>query len=136
MNDLLRRQRALQKTVAKYRGRAFERGRADCATMFRSHLVAMGHKGIPKIPVYRNEEQAKKRLAEMGHKSLESLLDSLLPRIPYAHALEGDIVLVKGEDSLDCIMVKISARKVMGWWGGYEVPMNVTPHEVIGAWRA
>lgn len=136
MSDLLRRQRALEKTLGKYRGKAFARGRYDCITMLRSHLVAMGHKGLPKVPTYRNAAQAKAALAKVGHENIESLLDAILVRISPAAAQAGDVVLMRGEDELDAVMIKVGARKVMGWWGGYDETVIVTPAEVMGAWRA
>lgn len=134
--ELLRRQKALAKVLLKYEGKPFRRGVIDCVPMLRTHLVAMEHKRLPKIPIYRNAAQAKRALAERGWANLEQMLDSMLPRIPYAAALVGDVVLVRGADDLDAIALKISARKVVGWLGGYDVMVKYTPHETIGAWRA
>lgn len=136
MNDLLRRQRALEKTAGKYRGKAIDWKTVDCVRMGRSHLVQMGHKKLPKLPQYRSAIGAKRALKDAGYSSLEAMLDQVVARIPEAHALPGDIVLLKGEGGLESLAIKVSARKVLGWHADHEVAVVMTPHEVVGSWRA
>jgi len=135
VNDLLRRQRALQKTLAKYRGKPFAWGRADCLRMVRSHLVAMRRRGLPKVPRYRSVLGAKRALKATGHANLEGLLDSLLPRIAPAEMLPGDVALMGGDEHFDAITISVG-RKVFGFHQDAEGAVVMTPHEIKAAWRA
>ena len=67
--DLVRRQRALDATMRSFGGQTFRLGKTDCLRLFRSHAVAMGKRGIPKIPAYSSPGGAMKALAQ----SLERL---------------------------------------------------------------
>ena len=135
MNDMLRRNAALQKTVNKYRGKAFAWGKFDCVNMARSHLVAMKHRKLPKLPRYKNALGAKRALKKMGHNSLESLFDSLLPRIAPAEMLPGDIVMMEGEETFDAISIS-TGYKTFGWHGDTDKTVIMVPLEIKAAWRA
>lgn len=134
MSDLLRRQRALEKTLARYRRRRFAIGEADCVRMARSHLVAMGHRP-PALPRYRNLTGALRALNRMGFDSLEALFDSLLPKIPPAAMLPGDIALLQGEGPLDATVISVG-HKVFGFHQDEETTALMIPHEIKAAWRA
>lgn len=134
MNDLLRRHKALEKTLAKYRTVPFQWGKADCMTMFRSHMVAMGHSGLPKQPKYSTALGAKRALSAMGFETIEALLDSLLPRIAPAAALPGDIILSPGSEGLACLSVSLGA-KAFGWHEDSQGAVVMRHRHVIGAWR-
>ena len=136
MNDLLRRQRALEKTMRKYRGKDLDWRNVDCVRMFRSYLVAAGKKKLPKLPRYSTPLGAAKALKKAGFDNLEQLLDATLPRIGREFALPGDIVLLKGEAPFDSITLLVSARKVWGFHQDSVGPVPHTPHEIIGVWRA
>jgi len=125
---------ALQKTADKYRDKPFEWGKADCLTMLRSHLVAMGHKKVPALPKYKDAVGAVKALKARKHKSLESLLDSLLPRISPASMLPGDVALMKGKGPLDAITICVG-RKVMGWHESEAGAVMMVPLDIKAAWR-
>ena len=56
MNDLLRRQAAVDATLAKYRKRAVDFKTADCIRLARFHLLQMGHKP-PPLPQYHVEDE-------------------------------------------------------------------------------
>lgn len=134
--DLVRRQQALEKTVRKYRGQPFEWGKSDCVTMARSHLVKMGHRGLPKLPKYRDAIEAKRALKKTGHGTLEALLDSLLPRIAPAMMLPGDLGLMGDEDGgRDALVISVG-HKVMGWHQDADRLVNIVPARIDAAWRA
>lgn len=114
MHDTLRRHRALEKTRAKYRGKPLDWRKADCVRMARTHLVAMGRKGLPKIPAYTSPAGAKRALKSLGFDTLEQLLDSLLPRIAPAMLLPGDLALVQGDEHFDALMICVGHR-LYGW---------------------
>lgn len=132
--DLVRRDRALQKTVARYRDRPIDFRRFDCIKMLRAHLAALGHRGLPEIPAYRTAEGALKALRKAGFETIGDLLDSILPRIPAARALPGDVILLQGDGPLDCVTISLGA-KVMGWHGDHEACVNMIPLAIKGAWR-
>jgi hypothetical protein len=132
--DLIRREEALSKTLAKYSGKPFVWGEVDCVRMLRSHLVAMGHRKVPKVPQYDTALGAKKALKAAGFKSVEAMLDSLLPRISPAQALPGDVLVLQGEEGLDAVMVSVG-YKAAGWQQEVEGMAIVIPLEIKGAWR-
>lgn len=133
--DLVRREQALTKTLGKYRDKPFVWGVTDCVLMLRSHLIAMGHRKVPKVPEYETALGAKKALKAAGFESVEAMLDSLLPRIAPAQALPGDVLALQGEDGLDAVMVSVG-YKAAGWQQEVEGMAIVIPLEVKGAWRA
>lgn len=137
MNDLLRRHAALAKVQAKYDGRPIDFQTVDCLRMLRSHLVAMGHKHVPKLPSYRSAAEARRALKAVGHDSLESLLDSLLPRIVPAMRLPGDVVLFAGTRGLDAVTLCVG-HKVWGWseQNRLREPVNIIPGPMKAAYRA
>lgn len=133
--DLLRRQQALEKTLTKYRRRAVDWKEVDCVRMLRSHLVAMGHRKVPKVPAYDSAAGAKRALKQAGFNSVEELLDSLLPRIPSASSLPGDVVLMEGEHGFDAVMLSVG-QKVVGWHQDVTSMATIIPRQIKGAWRA
>lgn len=135
MNDLLRRDGALQLTLARYRDQPFVWGEDDCAGMFLFHLGAMGHRGIEPPKPYSSALTAKRSLKAMGFETVEQWVDSLLPRIPAARALPGDIILVAGDAGLDAITVSVG-YKAFGWHEDAQGATILMHREVKGAWRA
>jgi hypothetical protein len=133
--DLLRRQAAIDKTVKKYRGRPFDWSTRDCVSMLRSHLVAMGHRKVPKLPKYSDARGALRALRDAGFEDVPALLDSLLPRIAPATALPGDIIVVQGSDSLDAVHISLGF-KAFGWHEDSEGAAVLIDREIKGAWRA
>ena len=133
--DLIRRQRALAKTLAKYRDKPIDWRRFDCVRMLRSHLVWMGHRCLPKVPKYASPHGAKRALKHAGHDGIEALLDSLLPRIAPAQALPGDIVLVAGGEGFDAIEIWLG-QHAFGWHNDHPGATVLDLHEMKGAWRA
>lgn len=132
-NDALRRHAALEKTLKKYRGRPFEWGKADCVLMLRSHLIAMGHKGLPKAPRYKDAVGAKRALQALGHDTVESLLDAHLARITPAAMLPGDVAVMEGE-GMAAVSICVG-RKVVGFHQSADGAVVMIPHEIKAAWR-
>lgn len=131
--DLERRQAALEKTIAKYRGRVLDFKSADCVRMIRFHLLQMGHRP-PPLPRYSSMIGARRALRDKG--GLVAILDGLLPRIAPARMLEGDIAVVGGEGGeagLICV-----GYKYMGWHqdAAESVNLIIGLGDVTAAWRA
>lgn len=133
MNDLERRQAALEKTIAKYRGRELDFRTADCVRMIRFHLLAMGHKP-PPLPRYQSAIGATRALKERG--GLVAVLDGILPRIAPARMLEGDIAVVGGEGGEAGVICV--GYKYMGWHQDVAESVNLVIDlaNVTAAWRA
>jgi len=132
MNEMLRRQQALEKTLAKYRDKAIDFKTVDCARAARFHLIQMGHKP-PPMPKYQSLIGARRAAEQVG--GLEALLDGLLPRIAPAAMWLGDIALLEGEGGIDAVMFNVGG-KLAGWHESAERMVNVTALAVKGAWRA
>jgi hypothetical protein len=146
--DLIRRQRALEKTRDRFAGRVIDLGVTDCIILGRKHLVHMGHKHIPAPGKYRTPKEAADRLKAICKKvgakkvGLEPLFDALLPRIAPAEMLPGDIGLVEQEDgslgvSFGSIVVSVGT-KFWGWHPDDERFALIEPHGMPfkAAWRA
>lgn len=123
--------------MAKYRGRPLDWVNADCMRMLRSHLVAMGHKGLPPLPRYSTAAGAVRALRRTRHETLQSLLDTMLPRIAPAAMLMGDIVLMGSEDALEAVTLSVG-HKIWGWSFQNDLaePVVIVPTEVTVAYRA
>jgi hypothetical protein len=124
---------ALNRTLAKYRNKPFVWGKSDCVKMARDHLVNMGHKPR-KIPPYKSAVGARGALKKVGYASLESLFDSMLPRIAPAQMLPGDVALMEGEPPFDALVISLG-RKVMGFHSDAKGTVVMVPHEIKAAWR-
>lgn len=131
---LIKRTAALTKTLAKYQGKKLDWGKVDCLKMLRSHLVAMGHRGLPKIPPYKDAQGALRALVEAGG-SLEAILDRIMPRIAPAAMLPGDVALMQGDQGMDAIVVSVG-RKVIGWHADADEMVVIVPFQIKAAWRA
>lgn len=133
MEDLERRQAALEKTIAKYRGRRLDFRSADCVRMVRYHLLQMGHKP-PKLPRYGSAIGARRALSQAG--GLMSVFDAILPRIAPARMLPGDIAVLPG-DGGDAAVILLE-YKFMGWFQDSDEPLNlvVDLSALTAAWRA
>lgn len=131
MSELERRRVALEATLAKYRGRKLDFCRADCARMIRFHLLQMGHKP-PPLPRYRSAVGAVRAMKETG--GISAVLDSFLPRIPYARMLPGDVAILEGTDGMEAATICLG-HKLWGWHQHSEEPVNMVFSEIAAAWR-
>jgi len=95
--DQIRRLEATNRTLAKYRHRAFDWHGASCIHMVRFHALAMGHRGLPKLPPFRSATGALTALRGQGCESLTELMDRHFPRIAPAQMMLGDVAVLPGE---------------------------------------
>lgn len=141
--DLIRRQRAIDKTMQRFAGRKFRLGKADCVIMARAHLVAMGHRKLPRLPAYSSPGGSIAAIEKMGAKDVEGLLDQYLTRIPPAAMLPGDVGLTLTEPDAPAwragtIAISLG-RKYLTWHADHELlaiiePLVDAPFTI--AWRA
>jgi hypothetical protein len=157
---LIKRQRAIASTMRKFGGkveaggiiggRKFKLGKTDCIQMLRSHLVAMGHRGLPKLPKYSSPggaavalSNALKQLGKPEDGDLGDLLDALLPKIPPAAMLPGDVGIVEAEPHAPAwragsVVISVGGRKFLGWHPDSPVLAVIDPYSDApfkGAWR-
>ena len=139
MLDLAQRVEATEKVVARFRGRAFDwRKRRTCIHLARAQARALGHRP-PAIPDFRSALGAKTALKATGHATLETLLDSLFPRIAPAAMWVGDLALMEGGDGFDAIVI-CAGGKMIGYHDDHLADgivnlMGVSERPFIGAWR-
>lgn len=135
--DLVRRRLAIDATMRRFGGkllaggtiggRKLKLGKTDCAHLFRSHLVAMGHRGLPKIPAYSSPAGARAALGKVlrglggdDQGDLRDLADALLPAIAPAAMLPGDIAFTEADPGVPAwragaLVIFLSSGKVLGW---------------------
>lgn len=137
MIELERRRAATEKTLGRFRGKAFDWSKGiHCVRLAHQHLRNMGH-AVPGLPRVRSPLGAKRALKANDWESVEGMLDSLLPRIAPAMMLLGDLGIVKGEGGLDAVMICAGPFKVFGWRedAGRLVVLDIGLDELDGAWR-
>lgn len=132
MTDLERRQKALEITIAKYRGRRCDYRSADCIRMARFHLIQMGHKP-PPLPRYQSAIGARRALANAG--GMIAIFDALLPRIAPAAMLPGDIAVAAGDEAEAALIMH--EYKMIGWHQDVDEAVFMTVDaNALTAWRA
>lgn len=106
-----------QATLDHWRDRPFAWGKADCVKMAAHHLHAMGHRvRFTKAGSYSTALGAKRALRRAGYPSLSAALDGhFLPRIPYAMALEGDIVAGAGDGPFEALGIVLGNGALLGF---------------------
>lgn len=137
MPDLIRRQQATEKTLARYRGKAFDwRSGVTCVHLARFHLRAMGHRP-PTVPRVRSLLAARRALESRGWADCAAMLDAMLPRIAPAEMLMGDLAVLSDPDGVGAIFICAGPHKLLGWREDAPalVVLDVNLDELDGAWR-
>jgi len=134
--SLIARVEATNKTMRKYRERAFDWDGASCIHLARAQLRNMGHRP-PRIPPIRSAIGAKRAMDANGYATVADIFDRMgLERIPPASMLVGDLAILPGEDGFDAVVVCVGG-KLMGWHGAAEKLAMIG--EAVGsitvAWR-
>jgi hypothetical protein len=144
VKDLNRRHRALLKTQARFGRKPAKLGSEDCVQLTRFHLKAMGHKNLPSTGRYQTGAGAVRALRNAGFKTLGEMMDSLLPRIPPAMMLPGDVGLVAADPEDPTAMLGGGLVICLGtkfWAWMPDRPQELSAVEpfaqpYIAAWRA
>lgn len=138
MSEMLRRQRAAQATVDRFRSVPFAYGKNDCARLAAFVLRQMGHKpGLAKAGSYSSALGAARALKRLGHDDLASALDALgLLRIPPIAVLPGDLIMVPGEGPFGgAIAMAVGNGRVLGYHEDLDGADILQPVQFVGAWR-
>lgn len=136
LKPLIKRKRALEATMDRYRHRSFDwKTGATCVHMLRYHLKKMGH-DVPAVPKLDGPIAAKRELKKHGWKSVEAMLDDLLEPIPVAAMLPGDVSIVPGEGGLEAVYISLGSTAI-GWADGVDgMALFTEPGRVFEkAWR-
>lgn len=139
--DLIRRKRATEATLAKYRPQPFDwKKGVTCVHMARFHLRKMGHR-VPELPRIRGPIGAARALKERGWEDVAAMLDAQpgLTRIAPAMMLVGDLIVFPGTEGFQLIGVCGSQHKILGWhedWTGGMVKIEAPLDLAVGSWRA
>ena len=136
--EMVRRQAATQATMARYRNKVADwRTGVTCVHLCRYHLKQMGVK-VPTMPRIRSEFAAVRELKRRGWRNVADLLDSMLPRIPPAAMVMGDLAVMRSEDGIGSIMVCAGGNRLIGWREDQPkmVTLGIRLDELDGSWRA
>jgi uncharacterized protein DUF6950 len=110
--------------------------RANCIQLARAQLVAFDY-SPPPIPQFRTALGAVRALRKRGHHSVGALIDTMLPQIPAASMIVGDLALLPGRP-LEALTVYAGAGWLLGWHEDGEAGMiGIKPDavQIIAAWR-
>lgn len=125
-------------TAQQFQGRPFDWDGASCIHLAHAHATNMGHV-VPPLPAFRSRQGALRGLFKTGHHTLESLMDSLFPRITPAQMLVGDIAMLPGEDRrLRALVVFDGHLSVAGWHDAQPdslVWIKNMHADLVSAWR-
>lgn len=138
MHDLIRRQRAAEATLAKYRSKPFNWSKGvTCVHLAWFHLRQMGHTP-PPLPRIRSALAAKRELKARGWDTVSQVMDTILPRITPARMMPGDLAaLPTAEGGLGAIFM-CAGHKFFGWREDVEglVMLSEVDLTVLdGVWR-
>lgn len=135
--SLAMRADATNRTVTQFQ-RPFEWAEASCIHLVHAHAINMGHQP-PSLPMFRSRQGALRGLVKSGHRTLESLMDSLFARIAPARMLVGDVAMLPGEDRrLKALVIFDGHLSVAGWHEAHPERLVWIKHmqgDLIAAWR-
>lgn len=135
LKPLVKRQRALEATMKKYRNRSFSWDGSDtCIHMLRFHANKLGHK-IERVPKLAGPLDAKRELKKRGWASVEDMLNDLFEPIPVARMLPGDVSILPDDSGLQAVVISLG-DKVIGWHEEHEGMVVMEPVGLLEkAWR-
>lgn len=138
MNVLVRRQRAVEATMAYVRGRKFRLGKLDCARMTAFHLKQLGWRvRLSKIGTYKTALGAKAALKRIGCATVVDAIDALgLERIAPARALPGDVVSFPCDHELGALGIAVGNGNMLAFHELHELPVVMAMSGVNIAWKA
>jgi hypothetical protein len=138
--ELDRRREATQATADRFKGKTLDwKNGLHCVRMLHSHLREMGWRSpkLPTLPRVRSALAARQALKARGWDSVTEMLDSLLEPIPAAKMRLGDVAVTPGQEGLDCVMINLGPRTMMGFHPetGEVVAYATDYSDLTRAWR-
>lgn len=137
MKPLVRRQKAVEATMERFRGKAFAFGSVDCAKVTAFHLKQLGHKvRLSKAGQYKTLIGAQAALRRLGYETLPEAMDGHgFERIPPARALLGDIVSFPCEHPIGALGIVIGNGNMLAFHELHDQPVVMTMSQIDHAWR-
>ena len=138
MTEMLRRRRAAQAVVDRFKGVPFKYGRNDCARLAAMALRLMGHRSpMAKAGIYHSAVGAVRAMRRLGFDDLVAAIDSVgLARIAPAAALAGDLILIPGEGAFGgALVMAVGNGRVLGYHEDCVGAEVLHPVEYLTAWR-
>lgn len=137
MKPLVKRQRAVEATMERFRGKGFAFGSVDCARMAAFHLKQMGHKvRLSRAGQYSTLVGAQAALKRLGYETLPDAMDGHgFERIAPAFALMGDIVTFASEHPIGALGIVIGNGNMLAFHESHEMPVVMTMGQIDAAWR-
>jgi hypothetical protein len=134
---LVRRQRAVAATQARFQGKVFAWGSVDCAKMVAFHLKQLGHKvQLSKAGQYKTALSAKAALKRLGFDDLPTAMDGQgFERIAPAFALIGDVVSFASDHEIGALGIVVGNGNMMAFHESHEHPVIMTMNQIDSAWR-
>lgn len=134
---LIRRQRAVDATQERFRGKAFAWGSVDCAKMVAFHLKQLGHKvRLSKAGQYKTAMGARAALKRLGYDDLPAALDGHgFERIPLAYALLGDIVSFACDHEIGALGIVVGNGNMLAFHELHDQPVIMTMGQIDTTWR-
>lgn len=137
MSAMLKRVAVTKATLDHFAAKPFSWSTgATCVHLVRKQLIGMGHRP-PPMKAFRSALTAKKALQSKGWADLAAMMDSLLPAIPPARAIVGDVIEMPSDDEVfGALAVVVGNGRVMGYLGEGNALTVMQPKVVpLGAWR-
>lgn len=131
--DLLKRMKATQRTVDRFKGVDMVIGTVDCVQLAAAHASHMGRK--IKLPRYTDFESGGRALRAMGYRTLAEAMDAHFTRIQPAEAIMGDYIEMPGGNGFSALSVAVGNGRVIGFHESIAHADILQPKIVSGAWR-
>lgn len=129
----VKRMRATQRTVDKFKGRVFRDGSVDCVQLVKLHVK---HLGKPlKVPPYSDLKGAAAAMKQLGFKTLAGAMDAHFTRIEPSAVLLGDIVEMPGGNGFSSLSIAVGNGRVLGFHEDIPHCDILQPVMISGAWR-
>ncbi|MDQ5915939.1 MAG: hypothetical protein QG584_1832 [Pseudomonadota bacterium] len=137
MNALVRRQKAVQATMERFRDRAFAWGSVDCAKMVAFHLKQMGHKvRLSKAGQYKTALGATAALKRLGYETLPDAMDGHgFTRIAPAFALIGDVVSFASDHPIGALGIVVGNGNMMAFHELHTLPVIMSMGRIDTGWQ-
>lgn len=137
VHPLVKRQRAVEATQARFQGKAFAWGAVDCAKMVAFHLKRLGHKvTLSKAGAYKTAASAQAALRRLGYATLPDAMDGYgFERIAPASALIGDVVSFASDHAIGALGIVVGNGNMMAFHEAHSVPVIMSMNQIDTAWR-
>lgn len=137
MKPLVRRQRAVEATMERFRGKAFAFGSVDCAKVAAFHLKQLGQPvRLSKAGQYKTLIGAQAALRRLGYETLPEAMDGHgFARIAPAAALLGDIVSFGCDHAIGALGIVAGNGNMIAFHEAHDTLVVMTMGEIDLAWR-